>query len=143
MTENKNIYFEAMSLTAFDAFKEQHDVEQWMCVRIPDLSLRGKDSRYSDTGKLIFKTSYTDTHGANRTYIYNPGIDLGLMPNADGLYDLSGIYVEVMWSPGHRSFLVFINNPQHGALVYRGIPERTARQPNGMSVCIARVAEVV
>ncbi|QKE54514.1 hypothetical protein ACSA002_2000 [Salmonella phage vB_SalM_SA002] len=142
MKEQENIYFEALSLTAFDAFKEQHNVEQWMHIRIPDLALRGKDSRFSDTGKLIFKTSYTDNHGANRTYIYNPGIDLGLVPNDDGLYDLSGIYVELMWSPNFGSFLVFINIPHQGALVYRGITDHAAKKPNGMSVCITRVTEV-
>lgn len=141
MKDKENVFYEAMNLVALDDFKEQHGKDQWLHVRIPDLGLRGK-SRFSDTGKLVFKTSYTDAHGANRTYIYNPGIDLGLIPNENGVYDLNGISVELMWTPVLASFLVLINIPGHGPLAYRGIPEHTAKKPNGMSVCITRVTEV-
>jgi hypothetical protein len=111
-----------------------------MHVKVADLSLRNEDTRYSEDDTLRFKTTYTDHNGANRTFNYKPGITLGLERSPNGLYDLSGIYVEVLWSPFFTWFLVLINIPGHGAVTYRGLTEsRMAKRPNGMSVLINRV----
>lgn len=144
MNENDNISFEAIGLTTFDQLRSQLDAKQWMHVKINDLSLRQHHTRYADDDILRFKTTYTDHNGANRSFNYRPGLSLGLERSENGLYDLSGIYVEVLWSPTLTWFLVLINLPNHGALVYRGYTEpHRAKRPNGMSVCINRAGVTV
>lgn len=139
MKEQNNISFEAISLATFDAFRATLDAKQWMHVKVADLSLRGEDTRYSEDDTLRFKTTYTDHNGANRTFNYKPGLILGLERASNGLYDLAGIYVEVLWSPSLTWFLVLINIPGQGARVYRGLTEgHLAKRPNGMSVLINR-----
>lgn len=139
MKEQDNISFEAINLAHYDELRSQLDATQWMHVKVTDLSLRGEDTRYSEDDTLRFKTTYTDQNGANRTFNYSPGIVLGLERESNGLYDLAGIYVEVLWSPALSWFLVFINLPNRGALVYRGFTEsHRAKRPNGMSVLINR-----
>ncbi|QXO10174.1 hypothetical protein pEaSNUABM37_00213 [Erwinia phage pEa_SNUABM_37] len=139
MKEQDNISFEAISLETLNAFRATLDLKDWMRVKVADLSLRDEDTRYSEDGILRFKTTYTDHNGANRTFNYKPGIDLGLPKSDNGLYDLQGIYVNVMWSPKLNWFLVLINLPDHGALAYRGLTEpHSAKRPNGMSVRINR-----
>lgn len=140
--KESNIYFEVVGLVQFDQLKADHDIESWMHIKINDLSLRDEDSRYSDDGVLRFKTTFVDHNGANRTSTYSPGITLPLAPcnDGNGRYDLTGIYVELMWSETVNWFLVFINIPGTGAAVYRGIAEpHRAKRPNGMSVFINRV----
>lgn len=140
MKEQNNIDFEAISLATFDAFRATLDANDWMHVKVADLSLRGHDTRYSEDDTLRFKTTFTDHNGANRTFNYKPGIVLGLERCDNGLYDLAGIFVEVIWSPKLTWFLVMINTPGRGALAYRGITEpHRAKRPNGMSVLINRI----
>lgn len=140
MKEQDNINFEAISLATFVGFRAVLDAKQWMHVKVADLSLRGENTRYSEDDTLRFKTTYTDHNGANRTFNYKPGITLGLERASNGLYDLAGIYVEVLWSPALSWFLVLIKLPNQQGLAYRGLTEgHLAKRPNGMSVLINRV----
>ena len=142
MTGPALVSFEAISLTEFDQLQAQHDAANWMRVKIADLSLRGK-CRFTDDDTLYFNTTYTGHNHANHTLAYEPGITLGLSPNNHGLYDLTGIGVEVLWLPAVRWFLVLITSPAHGPLVYRGTPAPGVKRPNGMSVYVKRITEVV
>lgn len=144
MNENDNITIEALSLVTFDQLRAELDAKDWMHVKINDLSLRGEDTRYSDSDTLVLRTAYTDHNNANRSFTYKPGITLGLTRDPNGLYDLSGVYVELLWSPKLSWFLVQIHSATLGTLVYRGFTEpHRAKRPNGMSIYISRVGVTV